>query len=145
MGQRFMRIQLIKLCRLLDMLYKPSEIAEEIGVTTETVYRSYLPGGSPFERDKDGNIWIHGTSFAAWVRSVTVKKEMNRLADGQAWCLRCRKPVALVRPRERFKGRYVKIYQGKCEACGAKINRAYAASSEIEKAGGESPTGPRSA
>ena len=131
MGQRFLRVHLIRLVRLMDMMYKPSEIAEEIGVTTETVYRSYLPGGAPFERDKAGNFWLHGTSFSAWVRSVTTKKEMSRLADGQAWCLRCRKAVPLVRPRMRFEGRYVKIFQGKCETCGAKINRAYAASTDI--------------
>lgn len=128
MGQRFLRVQLIKLPRLMDMMYKPSEIAAEIDVTTETVYRSYLPGGCPFERDKAGNIWINGLSFAAWVREVTTKKEMNRLAEGQAFCLRCRKAVTLARPRERFRGRYVVIFQGKCEVCGAKINRAYAAS-----------------
>jgi len=32
---------IIKLSRLLNMLYKPSEIAEEIGVSVDTVYRSY--------------------------------------------------------------------------------------------------------
>jgi hypothetical protein len=134
MGQRFLRVQLIKLSRLMNMMYKPSEVAAEIDVTTETVYRSYLPGGCPFERDKAGNIWINGLAFAAWVREVSTKKEMNRLQDGQAFCLRCRKAVALERPRERFRGRYVVIFQGKCEACGAKINRAYAASERIEVA-----------
>jgi len=38
---------IIKLGRLLNMLYKPSEIAEEIGVAQDTVYRSYLPAGAP--------------------------------------------------------------------------------------------------
>lgn len=132
MAQRFERKHMIRLVRLMDMMYRPGEIAEEIGMTTDTIYRNYLPGGCPFERDKTGNIWIHGTSFAAWVKSVTVKKEINSLADGQAWCLRCRKAVALTRPRERFRGRYVAIYQGKCEVCGARINRAYAASAELE-------------
>ena len=131
MGQRFLRVHLIRLGRLLNMMYKPSEIAEEIGVTTETVYRSYLPGGAPFERDKAGNIWLHGTSFAAWVLSVNGKRKLGALEAGQAWCLRCRKAVPLVRPRMRFEGRYVKIFQGKCETCGAKINRAYAASTDI--------------
>ena len=31
---------IIKLGRLLDMMYKPAEIADEIGVTPDTVYRS---------------------------------------------------------------------------------------------------------
>jgi hypothetical protein len=128
MGQRFLRVHLIKLPRLLNMLYRPSEIAEEIGVTVDTVYRSYLPGGAPFDQDKAGNIWIHGLSFAEWVRSCVTRKEINRLADGQAWCFRCRKAVPMLRPKLKFRGRYVAIFQGKCEDCGAKINRAYAAS-----------------
>ena len=131
MAQRFERKHLIRLSRLMNMMYKPSEIADLFGVTAETVYRSYLPGGCPFERDKDGIIWIHGVSFADWVQSVTVQKKMTRLEDGQAWCLRCRGAVKLNNPRLRFTSRYVKIYQGKCETCGAKINRAYAANDEV--------------
>jgi hypothetical protein len=127
MGQRFLRVHLIKLSRLMDMEYKPSEIAEEIGVTTETVYRSYLPGGCPFRRDQADAIWIHGLSFSEWVRAQTRKKIVQPLQDGQAWCMKCRRAVALVRPRERFRGRYVVIFQGKCETCEMRINRAYAA------------------
>ncbi len=126
--QQFTRIQISKLPRLMEMMYRPSEIAEEIGVTAETVTRNYLPNGCPFERDKNGNIWIHGLSFAAWVRSVQAQRKQGRLEDGQAWCLRCEKAVPLDKPKLRFKGRYVVIFQGKCDACGSKINRAYAAS-----------------
>ncbi len=127
MGQRFMRVHLIRLPRLMNMMYKPSEIAEEIGVTTETVYRSYLPGGCPFTRDKEGNIWINGLAFAAWVRSVHGKRKTVGLADGEAFCLVCHKAVPLEHPRRRFSGRYVEIYQGKCPECGTRINRAFAA------------------
>lgn len=37
--------QIVRLARFLDMMYRPSEVAEEIGVTQDTVYRSYLPAG----------------------------------------------------------------------------------------------------
>ena len=47
---------IIKLGRLLDMIYKPSEVAEEISVTTSTIYGSYLPAGLPYIRDAKGNI-----------------------------------------------------------------------------------------
>lgn len=110
------------------MMYRPSEIAAEIGTTTETVYRSYLPGGCPFERDKDNNIWIHGLSFRGWVESINAQRHLGSLQEGEAWCLTCRRAVALLRPKERFRGRYVAIYQGKCPECGRKVNRAYAAS-----------------
>jgi hypothetical protein len=149
MAQRFLRVHLIKLARLLDMMYRPAEIAEELGVTSDTVYRSYLPGGCPFERDKIGDIWIHGVSFAAWVRAVHERKGGTPLAEGQAWCLRCRRPVALVKPKLRHTSRYTKIYQGRCETCGAKVNRAYAASAAGPatanvSGGGGTPTGVRS-
>jgi hypothetical protein len=134
MGQRFLRVHLIKLSRLMDMLYKPSEIAAEIGVTVDTVYRSYLPGGCPFERDKKDDIWIHGLAFAAWVRSVKESRKGAGLEAGQAFCLACRRAVPMLRPRERFRGRYVVIFQGKCETCGKKVNRAYAASAMPEGA-----------
>ena len=130
MAQRFERKHLIKLSRFLDMMYKPSEVAEVIGVTMDTVYRSYLPGGCPFERDKNDDYWIHGLAFRAWVEEVHGKRKLGRLEDGQAWCLTCRKPVALARPKERFRNRYVVIYQGKCADCKNKVNRAYAVSTD---------------
>lgn len=128
--QRFERKHLIKLARLLDMQYKPSEIAKEIGVTTETVYRSYLPGGCPFTRDKKNNdIWIHGTSFAAWVESVKERRHVGHLEDGEAWCFNCKSAVQMLKPKKRHEGRYTAIYQGRCAVCGAVVNRAYSASS----------------
>jgi hypothetical protein len=130
--QKVRRAQLIKLPRLLNMMYRPSEIATELDVTTETITRSYLPAGAPFEQDKGGNIWIHGLTFAAWVRSVTPRRgETSRLADGEGFCFKCSKAVMMMRPRKRSAGRYTAIWQGKCPICGGKVNRAYAASDDV--------------
>jgi hypothetical protein len=126
-GQRFTRINLIRLPRLMNMMYKPSEIAEEIGVSTETVYRSYLPCGCPFTRDKNSAIWINGLEFADWARSVHQGRKVGEIGDNEAYCMRCRKAVPLESARRRYGNRYIEIYQGKCANCGAKINRAYAA------------------
>lgn len=123
------RVELIKLPRLLNMLYRPGEIAEELGVTAETVTRSWLPAGAPFDRDKTGNIWIHGTTFAAWVTAVSGRgKDIRRLADGEGFCFKCAAAVLMIRPRQRHLGRYTSIWQGKCPTCGGKVNRAYTAS-----------------
>ena len=120
----FTRKIIIRLPRLLDMMYKPSEIAAEIEVTTETVMRSYLPEGAPFERDAKGAVWIHGKTFAAWVRAVNYKqRKIVSLLPGQGWCCRCNAAVEMIKPRVRHRGRYVTIMQGKCPACGAKVNR----------------------
>jgi hypothetical protein len=116
----------------MNMQYKPSEIAEDIGLTAETVVRHCLSGGCPFERDKNGHFWINGENFRAWALAVNQKtRHRGALGDGEGWCCKCNQVVKMVKPRLRHEGRYTKIYQGKCPACGKKVNRAYAASVEV--------------
>lgn len=119
---------IVKLGRLLDMLYKPSEIAEEIGVITDTVCRSYLPAGAPHTRDAQGNIWIHGPAFAAWARETIAKKKSKRagLPDGHAWCLKCNQAVQLINPKIKPVNRYLELLQAPCPLCGKTVNRARA-------------------
>lgn len=119
---------IIKLGRLLDMMYKPSEIAEEIGVAQDTVYRSYLPAGLPHVRDADGHVWIHGPAFVAWARETISKKKNRRAAlpDDCAWCMKCNQPVTLVSPKIKSVNRYLELLQAKCPTCGATVNRARA-------------------
>ena len=50
--------QRLRLGKLLDMLYKPSELAEEIGFAVDQVYRVYVPLGCPRERDSRKRLWI---------------------------------------------------------------------------------------
>lgn len=117
---------IIKLGRLLDMMYKPSEIAEEIGVTMDTVYRSYLPAGLPHVRDEQGRVWIHGPAFVGWARQTISKRKTKRmpLADDQAWCMKCGRPVEMQRPQVIYQNKYLKIMQSVCPHCKTKINRA---------------------
>ena len=119
---------IIKLGRLLDMLYKPSEIAEEIGVTQDTIYRSYLPAGLPYLRDAQGNIWIHGPAFYAWAKQTISQRQKKRvgLAADQAWCVVCKTPVALISPKIKTINRYIELLQAPCPHCHTTINRARA-------------------
>lgn len=119
---------IIKLSRLLNMLYKPAEIAEEIGVATDTVYRSYLPAGCPYTRDGEGNIWIHGPTFVAWARETISKKKSERagLPDDHAWCMKCNQAVQLINPKTKRVNRYLELQQAHCPYCGGKVNRARA-------------------
>ncbi len=120
--------QIVKLARLLDMLYKPAEIAEEIGVTPETIYRSYLPAGLPYTRDEQGNIWIHGPAFVGWAHEMIARRKNERvpLADDQAWCLKCRGPVPLINPKVKKSNRYLELLQSRCPYCSSTVNRARA-------------------
>jgi hypothetical protein len=124
---------IIKLGRLLDMLYRPSEIAEEIGVTTDTVCRSYLPAGLPHSRDAKGRIWIHGPAFVAWARETICQKKSKRqgLPAEHAWCMKCNQPVALIDPITKAVNRYLEILQALCPQCGKKVNRARARSGGV--------------
>lgn len=122
------RTHIIQLGRLLDMLYKPSEIAEELGVSQDTVYRSYLPAGLPHSRDAQGRVWIHGPAFVAWAMETTAQRKNRRkgLPDDHAWCMRCNQPVLMNRPIVKPINRYLEILQAPCPQCGVKVNRARA-------------------
>jgi hypothetical protein len=120
--------QIIRLQRLMDMLYRPAEIAEEIGVTPDTVYRSYIPAGLPHTRDAGGEVWIHGPSFADWARATICRQRSDRkpLPDGYAWCIRCKAPVPLVNPKRRAVNHVLDLLTSRCPHCSTTVNRGTA-------------------
>jgi hypothetical protein len=108
------------------MEYKPSEIAEEIGISLTTIYRNYLPAGCPHRREKSGQIWIHGKSFAAWARAINELNKAQKsigLEENQAWCVRCNQVVTMQDPHERHIKRNLVMVYGTCEKCAGKVNR----------------------
>lgn len=56
---RLTGIQRLKSWSLLDMMYTPSELAFEIGITTRQIYRVYIPLGVPAVRVR-GRLFING-------------------------------------------------------------------------------------
>lgn len=89
-----------KLRNLLPMKYKVSEIAEILGVTSETVYRTYLPAGAPMLREGKA-IWIVGTEFREWARTYLAGKKLTRetMSDSQIYCMSCKRVTEMVSPR----------------------------------------------
>lgn len=120
------REQIIKLGRLLDMKYKPAELGREIGVTVDTIYRTYIPAGAPHERDTRGHIWIVGTDFREWALTVVGwgKRKKHPLQPGEGWCFRCDQPVTILKPKIKDVNQYIHLIQGRCPICGGKVNRA---------------------
>ena len=122
------RGMILRLGRLLDMMYKPGELAKELSVSTETVVNSYLPAGAPVTVDSQGT-WIHGTRFALWAREVLATNRRGQLVrtvtEKQAWCMRCNQVVEIANPRRHATGQRpgVGYVSGKCPLCGAKVNR----------------------
>lgn len=118
-------VQVVRLNRILNMLYKPSELAQEIGVTTDTIYRSYLPAGAPHIRSGH-NLWIHGPAFVAWAKQTVAQHSRKRagLPDDHGWCLKCGRAVLMKNPKVKYTNQYIQINQSKCPHCGRPVNRA---------------------
>ena len=96
---RLSGVQRMRLGGLLDMLYKPSELAQEIGFSVRQVYRVYIPLGCPCERVA-GRLWINGNSFSEWYE-VTYPRQS--LKENQAFCLTCKMPVSMLHPKRKSK------------------------------------------
>lgn len=109
--------QRLRLSSLLDMMYRPSELAEEIGFEVRQVYRVYVPAGCPHERDQSNHIWINGKAFRTWALEAYRKR---KLAADEAFCLTCKRPVKIVEP-EYFERKGLKYLTYSCPNCGRKL------------------------
>ena len=78
---------------LLDMMYLPEELAEDIGVNVSHVLCVLIPAGLPHTIGADNEIWLHGPGVARWLKEQK-PAECKRLRDDEAYCLRCRKVIA---------------------------------------------------
>lgn len=108
--------------RLLPMEYRPSEIAEVLGVSKDTIYRGWVPAGVPCRRDEVGNLWIVGTDLAAWLRE-RLKKPSVHLREGEAFCLHCQRAVEIGPPIEREVAERAILVRGTCPRCGSSVAR----------------------
>lgn len=118
------RTQLVRLGRLLDMLYRPAEIAEELGLSVDTIYRTYIHNGLPHTRDAGGEIWIHGPACSEWIcAQFKVRRKHHPMPADHAWCIRCKIPAPLVDATARPLGSKRILLQATCPRCGRTINR----------------------
>ncbi len=127
----FKHKQIIRFSRLLHMHYTPAELAEEISVSDDTVYRSYIPAGCPHTRDEQDRIWIVGTEFCEWAEHLIMEKKRRkttRMAEDEAWCFRCNQITKIQSPTPKRVNLYLELLQGTCTQCSGKVNRARKAS-----------------
>ncbi len=109
----------MRLGKLLDMLYMPSELANAIGFAQRQVYRVYVFAGCPHERGENKQIWINGKLFREWYEATYPRIS---LAKNEAFCLSCKKPVKMDEPIKQKKGR-LHYWVCKCPACGRRLAR----------------------
>jgi len=110
-----------RLGRLLEMRYRPSELAEELGVCVDTVRRGWLRAGAPHARDGAGAVWLVGTEVAAWLEGFTDRPTVT-LQAGEAYCLQCRAAVVIEDARREDMGHAV-LVRGRCARCGGRVAR----------------------
>lgn len=111
-----------RLRRLLPMEYRPREVARELGVSPDTLYRGWIPAGAPHRREADDTIWIVGTDLAAWLQTL-VRHSTVTLKEGEAFCLRCQQAVVMTGPLERVAAKYAWLIRGTCPQCGNRVAR----------------------
>jgi hypothetical protein len=119
---RFSNIVINKSSGLLEMEYRPNEIAVELGVSSRTV-REWLKNGAPYRKDVHNRLWIVGSDLAKWVEENRKHKSQIKLADNEAFCLHCRKPVSFLDTQKVPAKKRLFYIRGKCPQCGNKIFR----------------------
>lgn len=113
-----------KSLKLLDMEYSPAELAEELGITSKTIYQSYMAAGLPVRKDATGHFWIVGTDARAWLEEMTQhspEKPVQPVGKDEAFCVKCGR-VTLANPARRRFGRAGMLF-GDCPKCGIRVRR----------------------
>ena len=106
---------------LLPMLYRPGELAEELGIEARDV-REWAHRGLAFSRDGRGNIWINGDDAKAWVQGRHRGRRKAGLAANEAFCFGCRQVVVMSAPKESVNGG-MRVLSDHCPHCGTRVNR----------------------
>lgn len=111
--------------RLLNMEYRPAEIAEELSTPRKEISRKQIMRlielGAPARQDAGGHYWVNGTAFAAWLWNMLgsqEKRESKPMGEDQAYCVKCGEAVQIQFPRKQ--GRAIR---GTCHQCGSKVIR----------------------
>lgn len=111
--------QRTRLGSLLNMMYRPSELAAVVGFNKKQVYRVYVSLGCPHERDERGHIWINGAQFREWYEANYTRATLK--AD-EAYCLTCKRPVKIVNPEVHQQG-FIVYSVSDCPRCGRRLSR----------------------
>lgn len=108
-----------KLKGLFDMEYRPSELADELGIRRNQIYTVYLPLGCPNERDQWNHILINGKDFKKWYLE---KYQKTKVANDETFCRTCQIAVRIENGLELRKGGLTYVISH-CPKCGRVISK----------------------
>lgn len=103
-----------KVKSLLNMMYTPKELGEEIGIDRDRFYLVYLPMGCPYVRDINNRISINGIEFKKWFEGTYKKVHLEK---NQAYCISCKRIVTIDQGERKQKKNLV-YYIYICPNCG---------------------------
>lgn len=109
----------LKLAGLMDLDYKPSELAEELEISSSRIYNVYLKLDCPHYRTDRDRIFINGKQFREWYDQIYKNRSLEK---DQTFCVSCKKIVKLDNPTRVDKGRLV-LYQSDCPNCGKRTSK----------------------
>jgi hypothetical protein len=112
-------IQRNRLKRLFNMMYSPSELAEELSINTDQIYSIYVPLGCPHERDQYKHILINGAAFSDWYVKEFAKIPLQ---NDETFCRTCKKGVKIFQPSTHTKGSITYVLSV-CPHCGRKLTK----------------------
>lgn len=111
-----------KFLGLLDMVYKPSELAEILNLSAKTIYK-YVEQGLPVRKDRYGHIWINGKALAGWGKSMlSTGRKVRLVGKDDFYCLGCKAAVHQEVYTAR-RSRRVMLLKGVCPVCGTTITK----------------------
>ena len=113
---------IVKATGLLPMMYKPSELAEDLGIPERTL-RDWLDDGAPHERDSRKHIWVNGTLFSEWVEAQKKSKRETKLEGNQGYCFKCKRVIEMVDPIVVHPEGKPSRMTGTCPVCTKTVNR----------------------
>lgn len=113
---------IVKSPGLLPMLYKVSELSEELDIPDRTL-RDWLSFGAPYQKDSNQHVWINGKAFSSWVAEQRKTKTSRGMTESEAWCLKCKKAVEMKDVHECFLNGKPRRLRGECPICGRIVNR----------------------
>ena len=113
--------------KLLDMNYKTSEIANELGVTDKYVRESLIRYGMPYTKDSSGHFWFSGLEVRKWIETEFSPENRHKphalMGENEFYCVKCNACRVSNSYSIEINSRGVLYKKAYCPVCGTRMNK----------------------